>query len=105
MITQEEARALTGLGLTGSQAKVYLALVKVGQARASTLWASLSGGVARQDIYRILSELQKLCLIEKVIVKPTEFRPLPIEECFSFLLQRRKDETAKLQKQAKCSKN
>lgn len=97
---QEEVRALTGLGLTRSQAKVYFALVKLGKAKASVICNSFQGMVARQDIYRVLSELQKLRLIEKVVVRPAEFRPLPVKECFSILVQRRKSEIAELQKQA-----
>jgi sugar-specific transcriptional regulator TrmB len=102
MVSMEEVRALTGLGLTGSQAKVYLALVKIGQERASSIWKSFrrGGGGARQDIYRILSELQELGLVERIIAKPTEFRAVPPEECASILIQRRKDEIAELQKQA-----
>jgi len=55
--------------------------------------------VARQDIYRILSELQKLSLIEKIIANPFEFNAVPIDEYCSILLQRKKDVITEVQKQ------
>jgi len=34
-------------------------------------------GVARQDVYRVLLELQKLGIVEKIIATPNRFRALP----------------------------
>jgi len=57
--------------------------------------------VARQDIYRILNELQQLGLVEKIITTPTNFTAIPIQEAASVLLERRIKETADLQARAR----
>lgn len=84
-IIHEDVEALIGLGLTFLQAKVYLALVKSGTATIKEI--SKTAGVARQDLYRITSELQKLGLVEKVIAIPTEFRAIELTSGISLLLQ------------------
>ena len=74
------------LGLSNSQAKVYLAVSKLGQAKARNIWKVAK--VARQDIYRILDELVELGIIERVIKKPCEFRAFPLVEGVEILLVR-----------------
>jgi sugar-specific transcriptional regulator TrmB len=86
MLQNEDIEALTSVGLTVLQAKVYLALATLGQETVRTI--SKNAGVARQDIYRISSELQKLGLVEKVIAAPNEFKAIPLTEGISILLQR-----------------
>lgn len=98
MIEQEDEQTLVKLGLTGSQAKVYLALVTLGKANARTLWKSSK--VARQDIYRILTELQGIGLLEKIIGTPTEFKAVPIEDAVSILVERKTKEVLNLHKNA-----
>ena len=85
-LQHEDVEALTGLGLTVLQAKVYLALVKSGTATIKEI--SKTAGVARQDLYRITSALQKLGLVERVIAIPTEFRAIELTGGISLLLQR-----------------
>lgn len=80
------------------QARVYLALAKLGDATIKTI-ATISK-VARQDIYRILSELQNLGLVEKLVDTPTKFRAIPIKECVFILLQNKSKEMAELQQEA-----
>jgi len=86
MLLDEDVQALTSIGLTVLQAKVYLALVTLGQATIKAI--SKTAGVARQDIYRITSELQKYGLVEKVIATPNEFKVIPLKDGISILLQR-----------------
>jgi sugar-specific transcriptional regulator TrmB len=85
-IQNNDVEALTSLGLTLLQAKGYLALVKSGNATIKEI--SKTAGVARQDLYRITSELQKLGLVERVIATPTEFKAIELTEGLSILLQR-----------------
>lgn len=89
-------QTLIELGLTRLQAKTYLALATFGKANVKTI--SKSSSVARQDIYRIMSALQKLGLAEKIIAKPTIYKATPIKEGLSILLQKRKEKIAELQK-------
>jgi sugar-specific transcriptional regulator TrmB len=89
---------LVSFGLTTLQAKIYLTLAKMDKAPVRIL--SENSKVARQDIYRIITELFDLGLIEKIISTPNEFRAIPIEEALSGLINRRNLETVQLQKEA-----
>jgi hypothetical protein len=94
MSKENGIQALVDLGLTELQARVYLALVISGRSSARTI-ANLSN-VARQETYRILSELLKLGLISKIISTPTKFEPLPLSDCVSLMLEKRIKKTEEL---------
>jgi sugar-specific transcriptional regulator TrmB len=99
MPTQEEyVETLAKLGLTHLQAKVYTALLSLKKANARNI--QKQSNIARQDIYRILTELEEKDLVEKVIAKPAKFRPLPANDAISILLQKRKEENRQLRKKA-----
>jgi len=95
---EEDVQTLTHLGLTLSQAKVYLALLELKKATGKTI--SKHSKVARQEAYRILDELQEKGLVEKIIDMPTEFKPIPIKDCISILIERKKNAISKTQKEA-----
>jgi sugar-specific transcriptional regulator TrmB len=57
-------------------------------------------GVARPDVDRVLGELEKAGLVEKIISRPENFQAISVEECVSTLLQRRITKTLALQKKA-----
>ena len=98
LVEEEGAQTLTKLGLTGSQARVYLVLAKLGKANARTLWKASK--VSRQDIYRILTELREIGLIEKTIGVPIAFNAVPLEDGVSILILRKTKEVLNLQKSA-----
>ena len=77
-INKQDVENLVAIGLTNTQAKVYLTLVRFGMAKAKTIWKD--SGVARQDIYRILTELEEKSLVEKIVAAPTEFRAIPLQD-------------------------
>jgi sugar-specific transcriptional regulator TrmB len=87
------------LGLTSSQARIYVALLRLGSS-SSVKEVSNVSGVARQDVYRTIAELQQLGLVEKVIASPTRFQSIPLRETLSRLLQTRKQKTRTLQEEA-----
>ncbi len=91
---EKEVALLHDLGLSPSQAKVYLALVTLGSQTARSTYKVAQ--VARQDIYRILIELQHLGLVERIIAAPTRFKALPIQDGVSILLERKTKETTEL---------
>jgi HTH-type transcriptional regulator, sugar sensing transcriptional regulator len=91
----EQVLTLTELGLSTTQAKIYLALVKTKSQTAQAI--SVLSTVSRPDVYRVLNQLQEVGLVEKIIAKPEEFRAIPIEEGVSILLQRRITKTRELQ--------
>ena len=99
MLLQEETvQTLVNLELTVLQAKVYLALVKLGTSTGRT--TAKAAKVASQDVYRVLTELQEKGLVEKIIAKPNKYRPIPLKDGLSMLLQRRNKQTAELKKAA-----
>jgi sugar-specific transcriptional regulator TrmB len=81
---------LTKLGLTPSQVKLYLAVLRLGQADGKAI--AKHSGVARQEVYRVIGELEEKGLIEKVITKPFEFRGVPIQDGLSSLLTQKAKE-------------
>ena len=98
MAQNEDIEALVALRLTVLQAKVYLALVNLTEAKMSSL--SKEVRVARQDIYRVTDELLKIGLIEKVIASPIRYRAIPMREAVPILLQRIHKERAESQEKA-----
>jgi sugar-specific transcriptional regulator TrmB len=86
----QEIETIVALGLNRTQARVYLTLLKVGKAKAKTIWECSK--VARQDIYRILTELEKKSIVEKIIDSPAEFRAVPLQTCVSILLEKKQNE-------------
>ena len=95
---EESLNTLTGLGLKFVQAKVYLALVKSGPTCVREI-SDLSK-VPRTDLYRILEELEKKGLAERIIATPTKFKATPLVDCINMLLQRRREESLELEKKA-----
>jgi sugar-specific transcriptional regulator TrmB len=86
-VYEEHIQVLIDLGLTYMQAKVYIALLHLKNATARNI-QKLSK-LARQDVYPVLSELREKDLVEKIIARPTKFRPVPPDKAISILLQRR----------------
>jgi sugar-specific transcriptional regulator TrmB len=95
---EESVEILTELGLTHTEAKVYITLLFLNTTTARNIHRT--SNVARQDVYQILSDLEEKGLIEKVIAKPAKFRPTPANDAVSILLQRRKEENRQLRKRA-----
>lgn len=98
MELEESYEVLTSLGLTILEAKVYLALVKLGETSAKTI--SKASKVSQPDVYRVLTKLENRGLIERIIAIPNRFKATPIDEGFALLLQRRDNQSAMLHKKA-----
>lgn len=86
---QEDAKTLSGFGLTSNQAKVYISAVQLGLASASGI--SRASKVRREQVYRILPTLEKAGLVERVLGRPTRFRATPLEETLSLLVKREEE--------------
>ncbi len=86
---------LCELGLSISQAKIYLSLAKSKNLKAQEI--SAISGIARPYVYGVLVQLEEAGLVDKTISKPEEFHAIPIEECIHRLLQIRIVKTAELQ--------
>lgn len=81
---------LSDFGLTRNQAKIYLAAVQLGMTSVSRI-AKLSG-VRREDVYRILPDLERTGLIERVLGIPAKIRAIPVEDALSVLVKNVQEE-------------
>jgi sugar-specific transcriptional regulator TrmB len=86
-------RELTSFGLSWNEAKVYLALLQLKKANARAI-ARLSN-VPRQEIYRVLPQLERLGMIEVIVDKPTKFLAIAPEEVLLELIEHKQEATAK----------
>ncbi len=66
---------LESLGFSPNQAKIYLTLVILGDSTAKTIGSYSK--VSREEVYRKLSEIEKMGFIERVFTKPAMFRAIP----------------------------
>jgi sugar-specific transcriptional regulator TrmB len=94
-----ESQALMDMGLTLIQAKVYLALVESGPSKTSVI--SKISKVAQPDVYKTLSKLRKLGLVEEIIKTPHEYRAIPINDGVSFLLETKRKQFEKVRAEAR----
>jgi sugar-specific transcriptional regulator TrmB len=88
MSTDEDTVLLLGLGLSLTQARVYLAILKLEKTTVGNL-AKFSR-IRREEVYRILPKLEKMGLVEEILGKPTEIRVTPIKDAFTFLVEEEK---------------
>ena len=86
------------MGLTASQAKVYLALAQLDVATARAI--SMHSKLARQEVYRVFTELQQKGLLAKIVASPMRFTLVSPDENLSILVRHQKEENSKLQKKA-----
>jgi sugar-specific transcriptional regulator TrmB len=88
---------LCELGMIRSQARVYLTLARFNNLTASRV--SALSGIARPDTYRTLSQLERAGFVSISIDQPKRYRAVPVDECFSTLILRRIEKTAKLKQE------
>jgi sugar-specific transcriptional regulator TrmB len=86
---ERNVEMLTDFGLTGNQAKVYLAIARLKLATVGQI--SKVSKVRREDVYRILPKLEKMGLAEKILGKPAKIRATPVEEALSVLIKHEED--------------
>lgn len=98
MVSDERISTLVELGLSPSQARVYLLMVESGILTAQSI--SKISGIVRSDVYRLLGELGKDGLVQKIISAPGKFQAMPVEESILILLQRKVKKTEQLQEKA-----
>jgi sugar-specific transcriptional regulator TrmB len=98
MTEDEGIQTPTKLGLHISPARVYLTLLNLKKASGKKI--SGYSKIARQEVYRVLAELLEKGLVEKIIAMPTEFKPIPLKEGISNLIERRKKELSETEKEA-----
>ncbi|UCC58393.1 MAG: hypothetical protein JSW14_00215 [Candidatus Bathyarchaeum sp.] len=97
-VPEKHLETLVHLGLTSCQAKVYLATIKNGITSAKKI--SEVTKIARPYVYRVITGLEKLGLIEKSIDKHSVIKAIPLEVGISFLVKCKKQETLSITKKA-----
>jgi sugar-specific transcriptional regulator TrmB len=95
----EEVDVLVRLGLTNRQARVYLSLSKSGCGKAKTI-ADLSF-VNRQEIYRVLEDLQQMGLVQKNVSVPTTYTATPLADVIKMLLEQKRTELTFIRQKTK----
>ena len=95
----KEILLLNEIGLTKTQAKIYLILLRNGMAGARTL-ANMSES-PRSLVYRTLDELQKIGLVEREINIPHEFRAIPPDTGLEILMSNKFQEYKKIEEKTK----
>ena len=95
----EIAEILMDLGLTFLQAKTYIMLCKLQNADVKTI--AECSKIARQDIYRIIPDLEKSGLVEKIVGPKKLFRATPLKEGLSILLEKKTSNYNDIQRRIK----
>lgn len=85
LFTVEDTKALSSLGLTGHQSRVYLAVLN--QNGISIGDISKQTKIRREDVYRTIPKLEQMGLVEKLLSKPTMIRALPVQRALSNLIE------------------
>jgi sugar-specific transcriptional regulator TrmB len=88
------AYELTAYGLSLNQAKIYLALLRLGRGKASDV--SRLSKVPRAEVYRVVDKLQKMGLIEATLERPVMFQPVRPDKLVEILLNNLTEKMAKL---------
>ena len=86
---EEDTYLLMEMGFTKNQAKLYLALLKLGRTDGTTL--SKIAKSPKTVVYRTLNELKRMGLVEKEISVPYKFKATPIKEGLQILVNQRLD--------------
>lgn len=93
---EECIQTLIELGLTKLQATVLFTLQKFDFATVKDI--SQSAGIHRQQIYPVLTELQKMGLVEKRIGMPNRYKASSLDQIFTVLLERKADWMSEMKK-------
>jgi sugar-specific transcriptional regulator TrmB len=100
---QEILNQLTKFGLTTSEAKAYLAVLRLGEGTGNSI-AQVSS-IPRQEAYRVLSKLEKLELVDRIIANPTRFKSAPLKTALARLVDDRKSKSLALLSELETAQN
>ncbi len=94
LISPNQERVLTSLGLTSSQAKVYLVLAQNGSSKVTAI--SSACGIHRTHLYEALKALETDGFVEKHL-ETGSYTALPLKEAADCLVNNKKQELGKLE--------
>ena len=91
--------ALISLGLSETEAKVYINLAMKGYSRARKIVDDL--GISKRQIYRSLKVLERKGMIIVSNELPADFSALPFEEVLDMLIEFKQEQTKDVKKRRK----
>ena len=94
MTPESEEEVLTSLGLTSSQAKVYLALVHTGPSKVMII--SQISKIHRAHLYQILRSLEEISFVERKLGTGI-YVAIPLKEVATTLVKNKRQEITKLE--------
>lgn len=92
--SEDEYGVLNRLGLTLSEARVYLALVRYGPSPIKRIY-QLSG-ISREHLYAVTRSLENKGFVEREIGSPILFKAFPLKDAVSILVKDREKETEQI---------
>jgi sugar-specific transcriptional regulator TrmB len=94
LINENEEQVLTGLGLTSSQARVYLSLARSGPSKVNAI--SQASHIHRTHLYEALKALEERGFVEKQLATGI-YTAIPLKEAAQLLVKHQKQEISKLE--------
>jgi sugar-specific transcriptional regulator TrmB len=91
----DELKTLCNLGLTLQQAKVFLAIARIGQ--ASVKETSTVANIDRGECYRVVCQLIEKRLISQVLTSPIKYEAILFNAGIKDLLEKKKNEVSSLE--------
>jgi len=79
------AESLMDYGLSRKEAEVYVCAASYGPCKASDIVGTLS--MPRTEVYRVISGLQKIGMLEVIIGRPAKFVATPFDTAIDMLIQ------------------
>lgn len=76
-------------GFRRNEGKAYLAILALGEATAAS--TARHSGIARQEAYRVVSSLEELGVVERVVSDPTRFRAVSPRTALARLIEHEKE--------------
>lgn len=95
----EETEVMSKLGLTTSEAKVYLALTQIGESQIGLI--SKATGIQRTHLYQVLRSLEKKGLVEKEIDTNSKYKAESPTEALDLLVKGKKEQIFQIETRAK----
>lgn len=89
-------KALSRLGLSKNEVRIYMHIARTGEHKASEISEALS--LHRTETYRILRDLEKKGLVSSVFEKPLKFIATPFEKAVGTLIETKKMKISFLEK-------
>ncbi len=83
-ISDKLIKELVSFGLTGNESKAFLALLQLRRASAHEI--SKIADIPRQEVYRVLPNLEKLGIVQVIIDKPTKYTAIDPNDALTQLI-------------------